>query len=366
MIPGRVLSLHTSMRFRLQVLLPAASLLLGACGNIGYYSHLAEGQVALLSARVPISTLIADPATDPALRERLRKLQHARRWAAEHLRLPDNGSYTSYADLGRPYVVWNVFATQELSLAPVEHCFPVAGCLAYRGYFEKERAEAHAERLRKSGHDVHVGGVPAYSSLGWFDDPVTNTMMRWADEQLVGILFHELAHQQLYIKSDTVFNESFAEFVEERGLEQYLQAQGGASDEHAQRKSRRNQFVQLILSTRGRLDALYKSGISADGKRTEKARILRELHDSYLRLKTEAWGGYTGYDPWFEEGVLNNAKLLPFGLYDEYMPAFAALFRQERRDWARFYTSAKLLSELDAGRRSLALSQLKAQGLAEK
>lgn len=205
----------TARRFTTRLLLLLWVLPLAGCSSLGYYSSLAQGQRALLQAREPIAAVVSDEQRDPLLRQRLKRVQDARAWAVRQLKLPDNRSYTTYSDLGRPYVVWNVFATPELSLEPLQNCFLLVGCLAYRGYHQQDAAEHRAEDLRKQGYDVHVGGVPAYSTLNWFADPVLNTMMRWSDEVLVGMIFHELAHQLLYIRDDTAFNESYAEFVEE-------------------------------------------------------------------------------------------------------------------------------------------------------
>lgn len=341
------------------------ALALSACGNVGYYSHLAEGQYGLLSARQPIEAILADAKADGKLKERLRLVQEARRWASKNLLLPDNASYTTYADLKRPYVVWNVFAAPELSLEPVQHCFLVVGCLAYRGYFDRTQAEAEAARLAREGYEVHVGGVPAYSTLGWFDDPVTNTMLRWTDEHVVGTVFHELAHQLLYVKNDTVFVESFAQFVEDQGLSQFLAERGGANDEHLQRRARQKQFVNMVLTARDRLDQVYRSRASAAEKRQRKAEVFEQMRADYVRLRNEAWNGFAGYDAWFADGALNNAKLLPFALYDEFKPAFAALFQQEDGDWARFYEAARRLGKLPAEQRRTRLVQLAARARPE-
>ncbi|HUP91850.1 MAG TPA: aminopeptidase [Solimonas sp.] len=354
------------MHASLKAALLAAALCAAGCGsNLGYYSDLAQGQYGLLRARQPIDEILADAQASPKLKERLRLVQEARRWASVHLLLPDNGSYTSYADLQRPYVVWNVFAAPELSLEPVQHCFLVVGCLAYRGYFDKAMAEATAAQLRAEGYDVHVGGVPAYSTLGWFDDPVTNTMMRWSDEQVVGTLFHELSHQLLYVKDDTVFDESFAQFVEDQGLEQFLRERGTANEEHLQRRERQQQFVQLVLAARDRLDQVYRSSVPKEDKRTAKAAAFVQLREDYVRLRDQAWGGFAGYEPWFQQGQLNNAKLLPFALYDQYKPAFAALFAQQGGDWSRFYAAARRLGEMPAEQRHRELEHLLARARPE-
>jgi len=284
----------------------------------------------------------------------------------QHLDLPDNGSYTSYADLQRPYVVWNVFATPAFSLEPVEHCFPISGCLAYQGYYAQADAEARAAELAAHGDDVYVGGVPAYSTLGWFDDPVTNTMMRWSDATLIGTLFHELAHQKLYVQDDTRFNESFAEFVEDQGLREYLAAHPDLEAPAADSRRRSQQFAELIVQTREKLEALYASGIDEDRMRARKAALFAQLRTDYAQLRDHEWGGDPRYDAWFADGALNNAKLLPFGLYDEDLPAFAALFEDAGHDWARFYLRAQELAELPAETRRDHLAQLRGRVAASR
>jgi len=349
------------MRFPLPSILRAAIVLavlpLCACSNLAYYTRLAQGQHELMSARVPIRDIVKDEKQDPALRERLSKVLDARAFATQHLGLPDNDSYTEYADLKRPYVVWNVFATPELSLKPIEHCFLFVGCLAYRGYFDQQQAQEKSDELKAQGNDVYVSGVPAYSTLGWFDDPVINTMMNWSDAVLISTVFHELAHQQLYIKDDTVFNESFANFVGEEGLRQYLAIHGGDSAADKLRRQRERQFTSLVLSARKRLELLYKSNAPEQAKRDGKAAEFVRLRSEYKTLRENEWKDYLGYDRWFER-ELNNARLLPFGLYDEYVPAFSALFREQNNDWHAFYAAAKSISELSKEKRLARLNAL--------
>ena len=200
--------------------------LLSGCSSLGYYSQLASGQLQLLRARTPVAEVLADPARDPTLRAHLAQSQQARNFASRHLHLPDNRSYRLYVDIGRPYVVWNVFATPEFSLSPQTHCFPIAGCVAYRGYYSQGAARGEAALQRQQGMDVAIGGVEAYSTLGWFDDPIISSMMHWGDERLATLIFHELAHQRFYVKDDTEFNESFATFVEQEGTRQWRAARG--------------------------------------------------------------------------------------------------------------------------------------------
>ncbi len=351
----------TARRLPTQLLLLFLLLPLSGCSTLGYYGGLAQGQRALLKAREPIAEIVQDEQRDPELRRRLLKVQQARQWAVQKLGLPDNRSYTTYADLGRPFVVWNVFATPELSLEPYQNCFPLLGCVAYRGYYEQHQADRRAQELKGQGYDVHVGGVPAYSTLNWFADPVLNTMMRWSDEVLVGMIFHELAHQVVYVRDDTAFNESYAEFVEEQALEEYLAETGGSREAWQLYSHRRRQFVDLVLATRSRLAQVYASPLDDEDKRSAKRRQFEQLAQDYRQLRDGPWTGYAGFDAWFSDAVPNNARLLPFALYDEYKPAFAALYRQVGADWPRFHVAVKELARLPAGQRKQELRALLSQ-----
>src|SRR5690606_32875324 len=246
----------------------AALLVLPAvgCSSLGYYGQAISGQFEVYRKSRPVAEVIADPATDPRLRAKLADVQRVREFASRELGLPDNDSYRVYADLGRRYVLWNVFATPELSLEPLTWCFPVSGCVAYRGYFSREAAEAYAEKLRAAGYDVHVGGGTAYSTLGWFSDPLLNTMIHRPLPEIAGLLFHELAHQRLYVRGDTAFSESFAMTVELEGVRRWLEANGEADEyaRYARTLERRQQFTQLVLRYRDRLEALYAAEIGVE------------------------------------------------------------------------------------------------------
>lgn len=334
-------------------------LALSGCATLDYYAHLGQGQWQLLQARQPVARLLADPATDPQLARRLALAQQARDFASARLRLPDNRSYRLYADLGRPFVVWNVFATPEFSLQPELHCFPIAGCVAYRGYYRQGRARGAAALLREQGLDTHVGGVEAYSTLGWFADPLLNTMLRWDDARLVAVIFHELAHQQYYLPGDTAFNESFATFVEREGLRQWHAARGETPPASGDRQ--RQQFVELLLASRERLRRLYASDLDAAAMRSAKQAEFERLRRDYRALRQREWGGDGRYDAWVE-APLNNAKLLPFGLYDRWVAAFAALFEQAGGDWAAFYQAVAAIGRLAETERRAALDRLQAGG----
>jgi len=329
-------------------------LLLNGCS---YYAQLLNGQVDLLARREPISELLAKPDLDPQLRQRLLLAEDARSFASRQLALPDNQSYRLYADLGRPYVVWNLFATPEFSLEAQTHCFPIAGCVAYRGFYEQNRARGAAALLKQEGLDTYVAGIEAYSTLGWFADPLLNTMLRWDDQRWVSVIFHELAHQQFYLPGDTAFNESYASFVETEGLRQWRAAKGLKAAENGARERQREQFSSLVLASRERLQSLYTSGQTKAQMRVGKAAEFERLRGEYQVLRSSQWAGDGRYDAWMY-GPLNNAKLLPFGLYDQWQPAFAALFVEVNGDWPRFYAAVKALGELPDDQRQKRLAQL--------
>ncbi len=340
-----------------RVLFPGVLLLLlNGCSSVSYYGQLASGQLQLVRAREPVAEVISDPSRDQKLRAHLAQSQKARTFASEHLHLPDNQSYRLYADIGRPYVVWNVFVTQEFSLAPQNHCFPIAGCVAYRGYYNQSAARGEAAMQRLQGMDVSIGGVEAYSTLGWFNDPIISSMMGWGDERLATLIFHELAHQRIYVKDDTEFNESFATFVEQEGTRQWRASRSLAPDNSAQTQ-RQDQFTQLVLDTRTRLEKLYALPLPADQMRQRKAAEFEQLRSEYRQLRDSQWAGDKRYDAWIN-APMNNARLLPFGLYDQWVPAFSALFRQEDGDWVRFYAAVEKLGALPVAERKAALKAL--------
>ncbi len=281
------------------------------------------------------------------------RAQEIRAFASRELGLPDNRSYTSYADLERPYAVWNVFATPELSLKPRQWCFPVAGCVAYRGYFAEADARAEAARLAATGDDVHLSGIPAYSTLGYFDDPVLSTFVRYREVELARLIFHELAHQVVYVKDDTSFNESFAVAVEEAGIARWLAAEArtrGAAEAaqlaaDAERgRELRATFRALIAATRERLTALYASNASDDEKRAGKAAAFAALRAEYEAQKAASSGGLA-FERWFAGGA-NNAGIASVGLYADRVPQFAALLAAENGDLPRFYARVKALAAL--------------------
>ena len=329
--------------------------LINGCSSASYYAQLADGQRQLLQAREPVAKVIADPQQPSALREHLARAQAARTFASEHLHLPDNRSYRLYADLKRPYVVWNVFATPEFSLSPVTHCFPIAGCVAYRGYYSQGAARGEAALQRQQGKDVLVSGVEAYSTLGWFDDPILNSMLTWGDERLATLIFHELAHQRFYVKDDSEFNESFASFVEQEGTRQW-RARQGLPPSSANSLQQRDQFTALVLDTRQRLQKLYAQPLPAQEMRQRKAAQFDRMRRDYRQLRDQQWAGNNRFDAWINS-PMNNAKLLPFGLYDQWVPAFAALFKHSGGDWQVFYGQVEQLGKLPMAQRKAALQQ---------
>jgi predicted aminopeptidase len=330
-----------------RLLLAAALLaLLGGCATLRYYSQAVSGQLDLLRRASPIDEQLQSEATPAALKTKLQAVLRLREFASSELGLPVNGSYRRYADLGRQYAVWNVFAAPEFSLEPVGTCFPVAGCVSYRGYFAQADAEAAAAALRARGYDVYVGGVPAYSTLGWFDDPVLSTFIHFPEAELARLLFHELAHQRLYVRGDTRFNESFATAVEEVGVERWLAQEGDARKRAAYEGSqeRRREFLALVVEYRAKLEQYYRQELPPAEKRLGKARLLAQMREAYLQLKA-SWGGFAGYDRWFAAGP-NNASLASVALYADLVPAFRALLEREGGDLPRFYAAVKELARL--------------------
>lgn len=334
-----------------------AVLLLSGCSSLSYYTQLASGQLSLLRTRESVAEVIADPQRDPTLREHLRKSQQAREFASQHLHLPDNQSYRLYADIHRRYVVWNVFATGEFSLDPVTHCFPIAGCVAYRGYYDQNAARGEAALQKLDGKDVYVSGVEAYSTLGWFNDPIISSMMGWGDERLATLIFHELAHQRFYVRDDTEFNESYATFVEQEGTRQWRAARGMPPETASSDARRRDQLTRLLLTTRDHLKALYAQPLTPTVMRQRKAAEFDRLRSDYRQLRDSQWNGDKRFDSWIY-APMNNARLLPIGLYDQWTPAFAALFKQVNGDWPAFFSAVEKLGGLPKDERKVALERL--------
>jgi predicted aminopeptidase len=355
-----------SPRRRRWLLWPAAAVtallvgtLAGGCSAIGYYAQSIHGHFAMLEAARPIPEVIADPDAALQLKQRLELAQQIRRYASETLALPDNASYTRYADLKRPYVAWNVFAAPELSLQLKQWCYPVVGCAGYRGYFDRAAAEAAAQELRADGYEVNVSGVPAYSTLGWFADPLLNTFIGGSEGQLAGLLFHELAHQVVFVGGDTTFNESFATTVEREGVRRWLATHGSEASRqaYAEFAQRRSQFLALLLQYRALLQDNYAGSASDAAKRARKQQLFAELRQDYEALKRQ-WDGFAGYDRFFAQD-LTNAHLAAVGAYNDLVPAFDALLAESRGDFAAFYAEVKRLAALPKTERDAALARLK-------
>jgi predicted aminopeptidase len=346
------------------LLLALLAPLLAGCANLGYYAQALGGQLEVLSRARPIDAWLADPAVAPELKAKLTRVQHVRAFAARELGLPDNPGYSQYADLERPFAVWNVYAAPEFSLTPREWCFLVVGCIAYRGYFTRAAANEYASELRAHGYDVYVGGVAAYSTLGWFDDPLLNTVLHRPETELAGILFHELAHQKLFVRGDTAFNESFAMTVEREGVRRWLADQGRTEQfaAYAERLKRHEQFMELVRHYRQRLETLYAATSPDDVMRAEKALVFDELRRDYEKLK-KTWGGYGGFDGWFAQNP-GNAHLAAIGMYHHYVPAFEALLARHGGDLAAFYRHAADLARLPPGEREAQLAVLAGDGAA--
>lgn len=343
------------------IIVTGLALALAGCSAAEFYWQGVSGQVDLLTRARPIPEVVRD-MPDGMLKTKLAHVQAMRAFATRELALPDNASYTRYADVGRQFVVWNVFAAPQFSLAARQWCFPVAGCVAYRGYFAEADARAEADRLAAEGYDVHVGGVPAYSTLGYFDDPVLSTFIRYRDAELARLVFHELAHQIVYVKDDTSFNESFAVAVEEAGLARWQLAQRESPEsaqfaaDVARIQRMRNDFRSMIRITRDRLTTLYASDLSSNEKLARKAAIFADMGKEHDRIKAES-NGTVVFDRWFAGGA-NNAGIVSAGLYADRVPQFAALLAKEHGDLPRFYDRVRALAAMPKFERDSALAAI--------
>src|SRR5574337_507459 len=341
----------------------AALCLGGGCSDLGYYQQAVAGHLRLMASAKPVPEWLSDPGTTPALKARLEAAQAMREFAVKVLKLPDNPSYRSYADLHRPAAVWNVVAAPALSLELKQWCYPVLGCVSYRGYFDQAQAQALAERLNAQGLDVGVYGVPAYSTLGWSNwlggDPLLNTFVDGSNAELARLMFHELAHQKLYVADDTEFNESFATAVARIGTRLWLDAHGDAAERErfAAAQRRRADFRDLTGRCRRALAEVYASALSDDDKRRAKHDRLTRLRADYAALKAGPWGGYSGYDAWFA-GV-NNATLGVLGTYTDLAGAFERLFEREGGDFDRFYAEAERIARLPKDERHATLRAIR-------
>jgi len=356
------------LRHRKTLLLLALALVVAAvsgCQEIGFYSQAIKGQYQIFAHQQLIDKLIADPQTPDKLRAKLQLIQQLRAFAKDELKLPVDGHYRKYVDVHRDYVVWNVQAAPQFSLEPRTWWYPLVGSLEYRGYFSEPRAKHYAARIAKKGDDIYVDGVEAYSTLGWFKDPILNTFVGRSEPELAEVIFHELGHQRVFARGDTDFNEAFATTVGQEGARRWLRASGKTNlmEKYEVALRRNDQFVHLIMSTREQLEKIYGDTLDKDGKvkaaaeppaspaelQQAKARVFADLRTNYQTLK-ESWGGYAGYDDWFGR-ELNNAQLNTIANYYDFLPAFERVLEMNGNDMEKFYVEVERLSKLSKDER---------------
>lgn len=335
------------------------AILLGGCANLGYYAQAVDGHLAIQKRTRPISEIVADPATAENLRRSLSTVSSLREFAVRELQLPDNGSFTTYADLGRPYAVWNVSAAPELSIEPEKWCFVAVGCVSYRGFFSMGEAQRFARELKAQGYDVSVGGVRAYSTLGWFREPLLNTFLGYSDTELGQLIFHELAHQVVHVRDDTAFNESFATAVELEGIHRWLDKNGTEAQREvfiAGRK-RKAAYTATLLEYRARLKTLFASSESDADKREGKTRIFADLDEKLANLQTPRAAVHRAPPA---RPKLNNADLATVSTYTGLVPAFQAILQQQGGNLGSFYEKVKEIARLPAPERTAVLRQVEA------
>lgn len=340
------------------IILASSIFSLSACANLPYYAQAVSGHFEVMRRAQPIGTILANPDIDPNVKHALNKVVQIREFASRELGLPDNLSYTSYADLERPFVVWNVFAAPELSLKLKEWCFLQVGCVNYRGFFSQGQAEQYAEELRSEGYDVYVGGVRAYSTLGWFSDPVLNTFVSYSEMNLARLIFHELAHQVVFVPGDSMFNESFATTVEQEGIRRWFAHNGTTlqQTELSARQEREVVFANLIFKYRKQLQDLFQLDFSDDKKRIRKKQIFDDLHAEFINLKAERTE-FESYDRWFAQH-LNNALLATVSIYTQLVPAFQSILLQNDRDMEKFFNAVTKISKLPKDERNRTLHRV--------
>jgi predicted aminopeptidase len=335
------------MKWLRYFLMIIASLGISACTSMEYYWQAINGHTAILNREQPIDELLANPDLDSDLRHILQGMQQARDFASQELALPDNDSYRVFADIERDYVIWNVIATDEFSVTPQQWCFPFAGCVSYRGFFNQADANAFAAQLRAQGKDVYVAGARAYSTLGWFDDPLLNTMLYRDEAMRVGVLFHELAHQQLYVQNDTAFNEAFATTVAQEGVRRWFLHNGNSAayESYLLSSQRRSEFNTLLQQTRSRLKQMYSESQDVNVLRKQKQQVFEELQQEYARLKQQQWNNDSHYDKWMAQ-PLNNAHLALVATYHDLVPAFHMHLKNVNSNLPSFYKQMQQLAEL--------------------
>jgi predicted aminopeptidase len=358
---NRVSKLLRRRKTLLVLLLVVVVTAVSGCQTIGFYAQAAKGQFQIFAHQEVIDKLVADPKTPAPLRQQLRLIEQLRAFAKDQLKLPVDGNYRKYVDVHRPYVVWNVQAAPQFSLQPRTWWYPLVGSLEYRGYFSERGARKYAARIVKKGDDVYVDGVEAYSTLGWFKDPVLNTFIDRSEPELAEVIFHELGHRRVFARGDTDFNEAYATTVGQEGARRWLRASGKTNllERYAVALQRNDQFVHLIMSTREQLEKVYGDTLDKDGKvraakvpplpparlKEAKQRVFMGLRSQYEQLKI-SWGGYSGYDDWFAH-ELNNAQLNTIANYYDFLPAFKRLLELNGGDMEKFYQEVERLSKMD-------------------
>ena len=366
------LSIVRKRKWFIGSLLVLLAAVLAGCQSIGYYKQAIAGQMEMLSNQQPLPGLIKNPDTSPKLKEKFRLVLALRQFAEKKLSLPVGQHYLRYVDLHRSNAVWNVYAAPELSLKPKSWWFPVVGSVTYRGYFSEAAANTYAAKMRKKGLDVYVGGVDAYSTLGWFNDPVLNTFIEDSERRVASLIFHELAHQRVFISGDTEFNEAFATAVAEEGLRRWLLEKNDPAvlQKYQVELARKKRFVDLIGNARRQLESIYgdldvekpvnASAETDSSKREKKKLVLKQLREDYAQLKQE-WGGYSGYDEWFDEPI-NNAQLNTVATYYDLVPAFHQFITENGGQLDKFFGQVKTFSRMSKEKRHRALAEIKISG----
>ena len=343
----------------LRLLATAGALcLLSACSSVGYYLQAVGGQIGVIAASRPVQDVVLDPRTTAAERERLERLPDLRRFAHDELGLPASSSYSLYAEVGREALVWSVVAAPFNSLKPRDWCYPFVGCASYRGYFSEQAAQRFAGELRNCGWDVAVEPVPAYSTLGWFSDPLPSTVIDWPLPDIAGLVFHELAHEALYLPGDSAFNEAYASQVEREGMRRWLLSYAGADErrQHAQREERRRDFIQMLGRARSLLEEVYAADLDTSALQRRKDEVFEDLRRDYAATKRR-WGDYKGYDRWFDR-PLNNAHLASVDTYSGLQPAFDRLLNLLDGDMPAFHAACGAIAALPAVQRRAYMERL--------
>ncbi len=330
---------------------------LTACADLSYYLQSVKGQLSIMQKSQDIDDVLADQTIDPILRQQLELIENIRHFAFDELKLPESGSYTQYADLDRRYVLKNLFASDEFSISLLRWCYPIVGCTGYRGYFDEKMLAEFRATLELQGKDIYIANVPAYSTLGWFDDPVLNTFIYWPELRIAGLIFHELAHQRLYIDDDTQFNESFAVAVQQAGVEKWLfqNEQFEKLKRYKQHLANRQLIVNLIDQTRSELKQLYQMDLSDTDKRLVKKQLLARLKQKYRQLSSR-FEVADGFKFWFK-GEINNAKLASISTYHKKVKAFRNLLENRQGDYVQFFKQVKIIASLSKPERYQCLSK---------